>query len=327
MCEPLRRLTHKGAEWIWGHEQEVAFERIKEAVVKAPVLRYFNESDPTECQGDASQGGLGFVVMQCGQPVTFASRALTPAERRYSQIEKEFLAHVFGMEHNHNYVYGRKVTLWTDHKPLVWISKKPLVSAPKRLQRLLLRLQQYDYEICYKAGKDMVLVDTLSRAYLTEYERSATEVEVEHIHATHFLPVPEHQLRELQKETACDQTLQTLKTVVVVGFPDTKQELPAAIHFYFQLRDELSIHDGIIFKGLRCVIPQTLRPRIKEKLHESHIGVQGSLRRARESIYWPGMNAEITDFIQKCDTCMVYQSNQPREPLICHEIPSRPWKK
>ncbi|XP_074624389.1 uncharacterized protein LOC141882338 [Acropora palmata] len=177
------------------------------------------------------------------------------------------------MENNHNYVYGHKVILWTDHKPLVSISKKPLVSAPKRLQRLLLRLQQYDYGICYKPGKDMVLADTLSRAQLTEYERSATEVVVEHIHATHFLPVPEHQLKELQKETACDQTLQTLKKAIVNGFPDTKQELLAAIHPYFQLRDELSIYDGIIFKGLRCVIPQTSRPRIKAKLHDSHIGV------------------------------------------------------
>ena len=127
MCEPLRRLTHKDAEWIWSHEQEDAFERIKEAVIKAPVLKYFSENDPTEGQGDASQDGLGFVLMQYGQPVTFASRALTPAERRYSQIEKEILAHVFGMEHNHNYVYGRKVILWTDHKPLVSISQKPLV--------------------------------------------------------------------------------------------------------------------------------------------------------------------------------------------------------
>ena len=118
----------------------------------------------------------------------------------------------------------------------------------------------------------MLLADTLSRAYLTEYERSATEVEVEHIHATHFLPVPEHQLKELQKETACDQTLQMLKKVIVDGFPDTKQELPADIHPFFHLHDELSVHDGIIFKGLRCVIPQTLRPRIKVKLHESHIG-------------------------------------------------------
>ena len=146
-------------------------------------------------------------MMQYGQPVTFASRALTPAERRYSQIEIELLAQVFGKEHNHNYVYGCKVISWTDDKPLVLILKKPLVSGPKRLQRLLFHPQQYDYEICCKPDKDMLLADTLSRAYFTRYEHSATEVEVEHINATHFLPVPEHQLKELQKETACDHTL------------------------------------------------------------------------------------------------------------------------
>ena len=91
MCEPLCRPTHKGAGRIWGHEPEVAFVRIKEAVVKAPVLKYFKESHPTKCQGDTSQSGVGFVVMQCRQPVTFSSRALTPAERRYLQIEKELL--------------------------------------------------------------------------------------------------------------------------------------------------------------------------------------------------------------------------------------------
>ena len=139
--------------------------------------------------------------------------------------------------------------------------------------------------------------------------------------------MPEHQLKELQKETACDQILQMLKEVIVDGFPDTKQELPAAIHPYFQLRDELSVHDGIIFKGLRCVIPQTLGPMVKAKLHELHIGVQGCLRRAQETLYWPGMNAEITEFVQKCDTCLAYQSSQTKEPLIYHEVPSRPWEK
>ena len=227
--------------------------------------------------------------MQCGQPVTFASRALTLVERRY-------------LEHNHNYVYGRKVILWTDHKPVVSISKKPLVSVRNRLQHLLLHVQQYDYEIRYKPGKDMVLADTLSRANLTEYERSATEVEVEHIHATCFLPVPEHQLKELQKETACGQIHRMLKKAIVVGFPDTKQELPAAIHPYSQIRDELSIHGGIIFKGLQCLIPPTLRPRIKAKLHESHIGMQGCLRRARETIYWPGVNAKIVTSHRKTYT-------------------------
>ena len=152
---------------------------------------------------------------------------------------------------------GRKVILWTDHKPLISISQKPLASALKRLQRLPLRLQQYDYEIRYKPGKEMLLADTLSRAYLEDCKRSTTEVEVEHIHATHFLPVPNHQLKELQRETACDPTLQALKKAILNGFPDTKDELPAALHPYFNIRDELSVHDGITVKGLRCIVPPT----------------------------------------------------------------------
>ena len=87
--------------------------------------------------------------MQLGQPVTFVSRAPTLAERKYSQIQKELLAQVFNMEHNHHHVYVRKVILWTYHKQLVSISQKPLASVFKRLQHLLLRPQQNDCEIRY----------------------------------------------------------------------------------------------------------------------------------------------------------------------------------
>ena len=167
--------------------------------------------------------------MQLAQPVTSACRAPTLAERKYSQIRKKLLAQVFGMEHNHHQVYVQKVILWTDHKPLVSISQKPLASVFKRLQCLLLRLQQDDCEIYYKPGKEMLLADTLSRAYSEDYERSATESEVECIHATHFLPVPDHQLKELQRETACDPTLQFLKKAILDGFPGTKEKEPAAI--------------------------------------------------------------------------------------------------
>ena len=78
--------------------------------------------------------------MQKGQPVAFASRALTPIERNYAQIEKELLAIVFGMEKFNHFTYGRKVTVESDHKPLQTIHKKPLAAAPKRLQGMLLRL-------------------------------------------------------------------------------------------------------------------------------------------------------------------------------------------
>ena len=90
---------------------------MKQAVTSAPVLRYFNSSEPVEGQGDASANGIGFVRMQNGQPVSYSSRALATSERNYSQIEKELLAQVFGVERNHQYVYGRKVVLWSDHNP------------------------------------------------------------------------------------------------------------------------------------------------------------------------------------------------------------------
>ena len=101
LCEPLRQLAHKGVEWSWSTEQEKAFESVKQAVPSALILRYFNSSEPVEGQGDACANGIGFVLMQNGQPVSYASRALTTSERNYSQIEKELLAQLFGVERNH----------------------------------------------------------------------------------------------------------------------------------------------------------------------------------------------------------------------------------
>ena len=109
ICEPIRCLTHKDVSWFWTKEQDVAFNKIKEAVTSAQVLKYFDSSKPTEGSGDASSQGLGFVLTQEDHPVTYASRALTQAEQRYSQIEKELLAQVFGLEHNHQYVYSPRM--------------------------------------------------------------------------------------------------------------------------------------------------------------------------------------------------------------------------
>ena len=148
--------------------------------------------------------------MQNGQPVTYSSRALTASEKNYYQIEKELLARVFGVERNNQYVYGRRIVLWSDHKLLETICKKPLATAPKRLQRLLLRLQQYDVEIRYKPGSEMYLSDTLSRAYLPISEQYPAENEIERIHAVDYLPISEPQLVEIQRETAADPVLQSL---------------------------------------------------------------------------------------------------------------------
>jgi transposase InsO family protein len=87
------------------------------------------------------------------------------------------------------------------------------------------------------------------------------------------------------------------------------------------------MQDGLIFKGDRVVIPVKLRKDITTRIHASHIGVEGCLRRAREAVYWPGMNAEVKDTISKCDTCNTYSTKQQKETLIPHDIPERPWSK
>ena len=98
-------------------------------------------------------------------PVAFASRAMTPAEQHYSQIEKEALAILFGCKKFEHYIYLKKVNIQSDHKPLEVIFKKAMSKAPKRLQRIMLQLQHFDLNITYMQGKKIVLADALSRDY------------------------------------------------------------------------------------------------------------------------------------------------------------------
>ena len=119
----------------------------------------------------------------------------------------------------------------------------------------------------------MYLADTLSRAFLKSTTQSKAEEKAETIHATDFLPISEPQLREIQAETAQDDILQQLKKTIISGWPDTKKEVRTCLHPYFLIRDELSAQDGLIFKGQRCVIPLSLRTKIKEKLHGAEFKV------------------------------------------------------
>lgn len=113
----------------------------------------------------------------------------------------------------------------------------------------------------------MHLADTLSRAYLPTTARSPAQQETERIHAVDFLPISEPQLAEIEREAAADPVLQSLTEVILKGRPDQKDILPSELHPYFMVRNELTTQDGILFKGLKCVIPVSLRPTIHVRLH------------------------------------------------------------
>ena len=93
--------------------------------VPGPVLQYYDPSKPVRVQVDASQSGLGAVVMQNGRPIAYVLKSLTTTQQAYAQIEKEALALVFGCEKFHHYLYARNFVAGTDHKPLEIIIKKP----------------------------------------------------------------------------------------------------------------------------------------------------------------------------------------------------------
>ena len=146
-------------------------------ITEPPVVKYYKSTKPLIIQCDASDHGLGAALIQEGKPVAFASRALIHAEKQYAQIEKELLAIVYGTERFHQYTYGRPVTVESDHKPLEVIHQKPLSAAPRRLQKMIMRLHQYDLTIVYKKGSEMLLADTLSRHHLDNSTDEARSVD------------------------------------------------------------------------------------------------------------------------------------------------------
>ncbi|VDI69620.1 Hypothetical predicted protein [Mytilus galloprovincialis] len=168
----LRDLLKKDVPFQWDDNHDKTFKDLKTLITNSPVLRYFNDTKPVKLSVDASQNGLGAVLLQKELPIEYASRALTTSQKNWAQIEKELYAIVFGCERFHQYVYGRTIEVETDHKPLEAIFKKPLVNAPPRIQKLMLRLQKYDINVVYKPGKLMYISDTLSRAYLNEFDNS-----------------------------------------------------------------------------------------------------------------------------------------------------------
>lgn len=167
VCEPLRHLADRDAVWAWLPKHDKALETVKNVVTHHPVLKYYDVKEPVTIQCDSSETGLGATLLQEGQPVAFASRSLSPTEQRYAQIEKECLAIVFECECFDQYLYGWDlIRMDSDHKPLEMIFGKPLLTAPKHLQRMLLRLQKYHLEVHYKKGSEMYIADFLSRAAL-----------------------------------------------------------------------------------------------------------------------------------------------------------------
>lgn len=165
ITRPFTACLKKGRKIIIDDEYIRCFETCKKILTNAPLLQFPDFSKPFVLTTDASNFAIGAVLSQgpigSDKPIAYASRTLSDTESRYSTIEKELLAVIWAVKHFRPYLYGNKFKIYTDHRPLAWLYS--LKEPNCKLTRWRLRLEEYDFEVCYKKGPQNTNADALSR--------------------------------------------------------------------------------------------------------------------------------------------------------------------
>ena len=329
----LRDLLKKGSDSTWTDVHSIDFRKIIETLCKeGKILRYYRPELELFIETDASRKGIGMALLQSENDersslylIAFGSKTLTSAETRYANIERELLGVVGALEKFHYFTFGRPVVILTDHKPLISISKKALVNAPPRLQRLLLRLHNYNTSLQWILGKEMIFADHLSRNIGPEESHEPTckglDIKIQDV----YLNTSDEKCVSLAAETDKDEILVMLKNMIIKGWLDMRDSCPQILRKYWTYRDELSILDGLVLKGVRIVIPEQCKNEVLEKLHEGHFGIERTKLRARDTVYWPEINADIEALIKTCEICQENGRRNNKDLVLAREIPIAPW--
>ena len=249
----------------------------------------------------------------------------------YAQIEKEALAITWACDRFHQYLLGLRFHIETDHKPLVpLLSSKNLDDLPLRVQRFRLHLMRYDFSISHVSGKELIIADDLSRAPVKDSKTQTTDLQPHEVeeyvdHIISSLPATEGRLEQIRREQQQDTTCQKLMQYCQQGWP-SRDKLPGMFKPYLTVATEFSIKDGLLMRGRRIVVPAVLQKQILDRLHTGHQGITKCRQRARQSVWWLHISAQIEELIRKCPTCCIEQ--KPRaEPMIPSLLPDRPWHK
>lgn len=337
LLHPLYALLKKDQAWEWSTNCEHAFSEVKTILASDKVLCHYDASLPLVLSVDSSAYGIGAVLAHAypdgsERPISCASRTLTDAEINYSQLDKEALAIMYGVQKHHQYIYGRSFTLKTDHKPLVFIfGPKGGIpqTAASRLQRWAAKLAAYDFKIKYVASKCNGNADALSRLPLEGVALDAERQGQGMTGTLHYLSFLNESLpvsdREIAMETKKDDLLSRIYNYVMFGWPGSvtqEDEKP----FYFR-RAELYIEQGCILYKYRVVIPIKLQKRVLRELHEGHLGVVKMKSIARNFVFWANIDKDIEVVGQNCEACRSVRDAPPRTTLHPWEFPAAPWQR
>ena len=288
------RLTHKNSEWDWTPCHQKAFETIQ-CTLTEDVLSYYDPQRETTVFVDASPCGVGAILTQSDDQhtyiISYASRALTPVERRYSQLEREALTIVFGCEKYHLYILGKPVNIITDHKPLVPMFTNPHLQLPAKIERWILRLQQYHMRVTYSPGKGNP-ADYMSRH--PHHTNSSRENEQQTERYLNFListRTPQALTPDIiKRETAKDRILQRVITAINTSNWNHPNESSYSL--------------------------STRRHQVLVK----------SKALIRTKVWFPSMDRMLEECIKNCLPCQATTtSKRQMPPLHMTPLPPQPW--
>nr|XP_049466987.1 uncharacterized protein K02A2.6-like [Anopheles coluzzii] len=329
---PLDNLLKANNSFCWTPECKKSFATFKSLLSSDLLLTHYNPRQKIIVSADASSIGLGATISHvypggAMRVIQHASRALSEAERHYSQIDREGLAIIFAVKKFHKMIFGRRFVLQTDHRPLLHIfgSKNgiPTVTA-NRLQRFALTLLAYDFSIEYVRTDDFENADLLSRVINTQAKLEEdtviacieTDIKAMVVSALHNTPL---HFADLIRETRKDPLLQKLVHYIREGWP-SNATYTGEFSRFFARKDALSTVDGCILFWERVVIPRVLQQQCLQQIHHGHPGIQRMKALARSYLYWPSLDADITEWVKTCNACQAVARSPPHSSPV-------PWQR
>lgn len=307
LCRPLNALLSKTAVWLWTPDHENAFERIKDALCSAPVLCHPDSQRRFTVQTDASDVAVGAVLCQKDEEgrecvVSYLSRALTEAERKYAAHERELLGVVYALEVFRPYLLGQRFDLETDNAAVTFLLRN---AKPGRLARWAVRLAEFEFDLRHRKGVSNPNADALSRIELKEKERKDELIEDDREFFNAFqVEVTSVSVEELRKAQATDPLSSKVLASLRAGRPGA-HKLP------WVLKDSLLLLEGHAglrgVSGLRLYVPESLRRRVMDQFHlgssAGHVGRARMLFSMRSRVFWPRMARDVARYLKHCLDC------------------------
>jgi hypothetical protein len=331
ITQPLRDLSNeKNVQFKWDQIHQEAFQKTKESLT-SECLRYFNPLWETEVICDASPVGLGAILVQTNPDdrneryiVAFASKVLSKLEMKYSQVEREALALVYACKKFHIYLIGKRFTLFSDAKAIVFIYGNGSNKTPARIERWGLRLLPYDFKLQHISGESNP-ADYLSRHPIDKPTTDDDDAE-SYVNFIVDHSIPKAITRdEIASETKRNSTLQSVIKAIEAN---DRQLIPTgALKQFGAVFGQLSVsNDGIILRQHQIVLPHTLAKKAINIAHSCHMGIVKTKALMREKVWFPNMNLAVENAIGSCITCLAFtKSSNNIVPMERTTLPDGVW--